>query len=588
MLYPRRFTLLASLLSALLLTSCEPVAKIDATYDLVVYGGTPSGAVAAKTAADEGLSVALVSPWESVSGMMGNGLSASDIGFWNAVSGEARTFFETSREAFKAESVAPYRHTPQFAEGYFTDLLETSGVTVYRKTRLETVRKETAEIRSLVFDKIHLGGSRFIDATYEGDLMAAAGVDHIIGRESASQYGETLAGVTEPDVIFDDRTPEPMAPSPFLSSNYVQMELGSADDRVMASTFRLCLTDDPDKRELISAPPNYRAEDFDFIAKKVDFPVEDYDYPDGLRLGWFHNPKGKGQGYLSGLYNLSTIPGGMYDLNANNGYGVINLPGFAESYLVAEWGDREKEVERLRYYVQGLIYTLQTSPAVSELYRDVQNTYREYGLCKGVFKGKDWPEVPYLREGRRMIGGTVLTQQDIFDNRTKTDAIFVGSYHIDLKETQYLTDGLNLLAEGKAYSPVPLYDVPYSAILPNAEQASNLLVTGTPSVSHVAWGSLRMEPELVMLGEAAGVAASISLAADTSVQNIEVQTLQNALRERGFEVEVTDICDNRIHRNFHDSLRRYRGLDMSTCDLTPFERRKFNQIGSVMDQYLKK
>ena len=362
--------------------------------------------------------------------------------------------------------------------------------------------------------------------------MARAGVSYTVGREGVDEYGEEMAGVQPGRTVLSHTGGLPLgfptsAPGP----------IGSADDRIQASNFRLCFTTTPGNRVPFPEPAGYDPAIYAVFTRYIEALTPVLGAPD---LSWF----------------LSIAPTihGKYDVND---IGVISLalPGANYAYPDGSVATRAAIDAWHRAYEEGLLYFLANDPSVPMAIRGEMATY---GLCRDEFTDNGyWPYELYLREGRRMIGASVLTSHDVDAIRSKPDIIAIGSSKLDLHVvSRYLDAKGNLRAEGQYWaSDRTSYAIPYSIMTPRRAEVTNLLVPVTSSASHVAQASLRMEPQYMMMGEAAGAAAALAAAAGTAVQDVDVTTLQARLQAAG--AVLTDPGDIGSSPFYRDIVRAY-------------------------------
>lgn len=508
---------LVAVLAALLATGSLLPLQVAAaqSHSVLVYGGTPAGVMAAVAARRNGAaSVLLLEPTAHLGGMVASGLNATDWGDKKTIGGVTREFF-SRMEAIEGTPAGRYSFQSRNAEQVYTDMLVEAGVGVRMSAplaegaaavvknghRIASVRTVSGEVFS---------ATQFIDATYEGDLMARAGVSYVIGREAASQYGEELAGVRPTRTVvngvggLDLGFPLVPAPGP----------LGSADGRIQDSNFRLCFTTVAANQVDFREPPGYDPATYAVVAAHV-----------AARIAAGQTPQ------LSWLLSLAPTVNGKYDVNDASGISIA-LPGANYGYPDGSYATRAAITELHRSYTEGFLYFLRNDPSIPAVLR---NAMAAYGLCRDEFTDNDhWPYLLYLREGRRMRGVGFLTEHDIQDVRSKPDIVAIASYRVDSHYVSRWIDGSgSLKVEGSFGSPSMRvnYAVPYRILTPKRAEASNLLVPVTISASHVAQSSLRMEPQYMMMGEAAGAAAV--LAGAGAVQDVHAPTLQSRLLAAG-------------------------------------------------------
>ena len=491
--------LLAGLFAVASVNAPAAGAESPVEADVVVYGGTPGGIMAAIAAAKAGQSVALIDLNNRVGGVVSGGLTASDMGDRAAVGGLSLEFFNRVakyyRDKYGADSEQVKRSRngtnfePSVAEAIFEQMLkEQPKIRLWRKNRFKSATVENGRITSLITEDTGTGGTRefrgrmFIDASYEGDLMAASGAPSTYGREGRDQYNEYLAGISEgPDK-------------------------GKADDRVMTYNYRVSITPEVSNRVLWPKPENYDPEPWRNMGRRV------------IR----ENLKDFGDILLNAKGRMG--PNRKLDLN------WADLAEANVGYVEGDWATREKVAQRYRDHFLSVLWYLQNDPELPEEFR--QNA-RNWGFPKDEFTDTgNFPFQLYVREARRMIGAYVLTEKDVSQDRYKADAIAAGSYGIDCHAVRFITIGKRKVVDSTPHNLVSSYDIPYRSIIP-ATTPENLLVPVCLSASHVAYCSVRMEPVFMMLGQAAGTAAALAIEGNTSVQKVNVEKLRADLRAQG-------------------------------------------------------
>jgi hypothetical protein len=510
----------------------DAVAPADSVRraDVLVYGGTASGVIAAVAAAREGKSVLLLEPGKHLGGMVSGGLGATDTGNQAMIGGYAKEFFDRVRRYYVQKYGADSRQAkdcsngfhfePHAAEHVFQDMIKEANVPVlYEQSRLLGVTKNGIAIDSV---KVRRGtgaavtwcvASVFIDASYEGDLMAKAMVGYTIGREARIQYGESLAGVQ----AFSPAHQWPAKISPFDDGHkllpFVQADPlsapGTGDKKVQAYNFRLCMTDREDNRVPFPKPADYDLRRYELLARHLAKK------PD-VQVGQLMNPV--------------RMPNGKTDTNNNGPFSTDHI-GANWAYAEADAATRTRIWRDHVEYTQGFLYFLANEPQSPESLRKEMS---RWGLAKDEFTDTDhWPHQLYVRESRRMIGSFVMTQADIMDNRTKEESVGVGSYNTDSHHVQRVVGPEGFaLNEGDFQVRVQPYAIPYRSLVPKSGECSNLLVPVCMSASHVAYGTVRMEPVYMILGHASGVAAALAIDGKIPVQQIAVAELQARLRRQ--------------------------------------------------------
>ncbi|MEW6249348.1 MAG: FAD-dependent oxidoreductase [Planctomycetota bacterium] len=507
-------------------------------YDVVVYGGTSAGVIAAVKAARMGRSVVLIEPGQHLGGMSSSGLGATDIGNKAAIGGLAREFYR--RVGAKYGQAEAWKFEPHVAEEVFADLVWEAGVPVAFGERLErrpddavprlppgTLLRVTATRargvrfvkraggsgdapRAIRIDALVMESGRafrgrvFIDATYEGDLLAAAGVSYTIGRESNATYGETLNGVqvgnatkhqfvkeVDPYVVPGDPASgllpgiEPAPPPPD----------GTGDHRVQAYNLRLCTTDVPENRRPWEKPADYDERKYELLLRNFDAGDD--------RVPW----------------HRVMVPNRKTDTN-NNFAISTDCIGMNYGYAQADYATRERVVREHRAWTAGLTWTLASHPRVPE---HVRREFQTWGRARDEFTDNDnWPYQLYAREARRMVADYVMTEHDCQgrkaaypvggDPPAATDPVGLAAYGMDSHNVQrYVDEHGHVRNEGDVqvhgFQPYP---ISYRAIVPRRGECANLLVPVCVSATHIAYGSIRMEPVFMVLGESAATTAALA------------------------------------------------------------------------------
>lgn len=499
-------------------------------FDLVVYGGTAGGVITAVAAAREGVKVVLLEPGRHLGGMATGGLSRTDYGRKEVIGGYALEFYWRVGDKYEMRRFgqdAAWYYEPKVGEQVFHEMLAEVGVTVRKEHRLREktgVRREGALLREIIMENgASFEGLIFADCTYEGDLMAQAGVSYTWGRESADQYGESLAG-------FRERTPYhqfTVDVSAYDEAGRLLPEVGpgkrerpgQGDKRVQAYNFRLILSDDPNNQIPFPKPPGYDPARYELLARLLKALTE---------------KEGRAP-RLNEVTLIAPIPNRKADFN-NRGAFSTDYIGKNYDYPEAGYSRRAEIVRDHIYYTQGFFYFLASDPRVPA---DLQREVRQWGLAKDEFTDTGgWPHQLYVREARRMVGEYVMTQKDIQTEVTKPDAIGMGSYNSDSHNVQRFANERGFAEnEGDMQVPVKPYHIPYRVMLPKRSEATNLLVPVCVSASHVAYSTLRMEPQYMIMGQAAGVAAAMAISTGRALHDLDVRALQQKLLEQGVVLE---------------------------------------------------
>lgn len=492
-------------------------------FDTVVYGGTAGGVMMAVAAAREGLTVALLEPTRHLGGMVTGGLSRTDFGKKEVIGGLALEFYQRAGKKYGRE--IEWMPEPRVAEAVLNEMIaEAKTISVHLEHRLKErggVAKRGLRITEITMENgARIQAAIFADASYEGDLLAQAGVSFTWGRESSAQYGESLAGVRPKDrnhqfdfpvSAYDDNKkllPEIQAEP--------RGEIGAGDRKVQAYNFRMILTNDPANRLPFTRPPGYDATRFELAAR------------------WFAGlVREKGR---APRMNEILLPG---QIAGKQKWDFNNRGAFSTDYIGRSWDYPNASYQRRaeiwadhKRYTEELFYFLVTDPRVP---KETQAEVSQFGIARDEFTDNgNWPYQLYVREARRMVGDFVVTQKDIQTELTKPDVIAMGSYNSDSHNVQrYVTPDGQAQNEGNMEVAVTPYHIPYRILLPKESQADNLLVPVCFSASHVTYSTLRMEPQYMMIGQAGGIAAKLAIAGKVPVQAIDRSELREKLRRLG-------------------------------------------------------
>ncbi|MBE2282187.1 MAG: FAD-dependent oxidoreductase [Prosthecobacter sp.] len=514
--------------------------------DVVVYGGTPAGIAAGVVAAREGASVVIIEPTKWVGGMVTGGLSRTDVGKEQTIGGFPREFF--TRAAAVRPGTTMWYAEPSVNLTTFQAMLKEAGVRVITAQSLKSITKDGARITSLTTsDGTTHTGEIFIDASYEGDLMAAAKVSHIVGRESRAQHGEPLAGyhpmpirprtveVMESDCpsiggtgpAYIHGTPASISgldadgkpifgvyPAP-------KLQPGDADHRTQSYNFRICVTQRPDIFVPFPKPANYDASRYELLLRLIQtFP--------GVRFGR--------------LFHVGAISHGKYDLNAQ-GLFSTDYPGANFDYPNGDAATRARIWQDHIDFIQGMLWFLGHDERVPQALREQTLSW---GLCRDEFADNDhWPYALYIREGRRMTGEHVMVQKDLQTDIFKDDSVGMGSFLIDCHIVQRILAPDGTVRDEGSFQDTPAlpYQIAYRSLTPKRAECANLLVPVCLSASHIACCSIRMEPVYMAMGHASGLAAVQALRGKTSVQEIDVAALRKQLLAQKAVLELPELAN---------------------------------------------
>ncbi len=492
-------------------------------FDVVVYGGTAGGVMTAVAAAREGLTVALLEPTKHLGGMVTGGLSRTDFGKKEVIGAIALEFYQRAGKKYGRD--IEWMPEPRIAEAVLNEMIaEAKTITVLLNHRLKEksgVKKQGTRITEITMENgARFVGAVFADATYEGDLMAQAKVEFTWGRESSAQYGESLAGVRPKDrnhqfdfavSAYDEN--KKLLPE---IQKEPRGEIGAGDRKVQAYNYRMILTNDPANRIPFAKPASYDPMRFELAARWLNGFVKD---------------KGRAPRMNEILLPAQVAGKQKWDFN-NRGAFSTDYIGKSWDYPNATYQRRAEIALDHKRYTQELFYFLQNDPRVS---KETQAEVTPFGIAKDEFTDNDhWPYQLYVREARRLVGGSVVTQKDIQTELTKPDVIAMGSYNSDSHNVQRcVTPEGYAQNEGNMEVSVTPYQIPYRILLPKQTQATNLLVPVCFSASHVTYSTLRMEPQYMLIGQAAGIAAKMAIENKVAVQAINTQQLSAKLKSLG-------------------------------------------------------
>jgi FAD dependent oxidoreductase len=556
-------SLLASLLATFVaLTATASAQAPSRQYDVVIYGGTAAAVIAAVQVTKMGKSVVIVSPDKHLGGLSSGGLGFTDTGDKSVIGGLSREFYQSvyqhystpagwkwqKREeygnkgqgtpAMDGEHRTMWIFEPHVAEQVFEERVKTYKIQVDRDQWLDRtpgngpskgVVKQGDRIVSIrTLSGRTYNGKMFIDATYEGDLMAAAGVSYTIGRESTKQYGEEWNGV-QVGVLHHKHhfgaVKEPISPYkipgdpksgvlPRISTDPPGVK-GDADKRVQAYNFRVCMTDHEPNRLPFPKPDGYDASQYELLLRIYN-------------AGWRET-----------FEKFDLIPNHKTDTNNHGPFSSDNI-GFNYDYPEASYERRREIIKEHVQYQQGLLYFMANDPRMP---KDVQAEFKKWGLAKDEFRDNgNWPHQLYIREARRMVGAFVMTENELQKRKATPDPVGMGSYTIDSHNVQrYITPEGYVQNEGDIGVRVEggPYQIAYGSIVPKRGETANLFVPVAVSSSHIAYGSIRMEPVFMILGQSAATAAVMAIDGNIAVQDVPYSALRERLLKDGQVLEYT-------------------------------------------------
>lgn len=534
---PIRPVCLLLLVASLLLAARREAAAVAPTpppaveADVVVYGATAAGLTSAIQVSRMGLKAVVVEASPHVGGMTTGGLSSSDVGKAWSIGGLASEFYSRVGKAYGSDERV-FHFEPKVAAAVFTEWLREAGVEVITREPLDLddgVVKRNGRIESIASESGRVfRGRMFIDASFEGDLMAKAGVSYTVGREPESQYGESIAGIRR-----GDRKPRPhytqgdkdhfttvvdayVTPGDPASGllpwvrkvDFATFVDGAGDEGVQAYNYRLCVTDDPANRIPFAKPEGYREIDHELLLRVLE----------------------SGDVRLPIL--IHKLPNRKFDWNSMHAVGT-DLPGASWPYPEANHEARARIAAEHALYAKGVMWTLANHPRVPE---SIRNQVSQHGWCRDEFTswGGFSPQL-YVREGRRMLAEHVVTQRVCMGREPCDDPVALGSFGLDSHAVRYFLDENGHVHRDGVFWIVPKkpYGLSWRAIVPKRSEVTNLVVPVCVSASHAAYGSLRMEPVYMALGHAAGAAAVFAIRAGGDVQDVAYDTLRERLLAEG-------------------------------------------------------
>ncbi len=533
------------------------VPRADKVWDVVVYGSSPAALTAAIEAQKQGKSVLIVSPERRIGGLTTGGLGATDIGHKSAYGGLALKFYQDvatyykNPKAWKYQKPSDYKapvelrgtetmwsFEPQAALDILTAWEKEHKLNILRGELLDRepggVFKDGSRITAFrtLSGKI-FAGKMFVDATYEGDLMAAAGVSYTVGREPNSRYGETLNGIQRARAIYHqfNKGVDPYVVKGDPSSGLlpgVEPDVadpdGSGDKRVQAYCFRMCLTDEPKNKMTFRRSATYDVRNYELLLRNLEaIDPKELEKNPRAWMPWINSP----------------MPNRKTDTNNRTGFST-DFIGRNYDWAEADYTTRDKIRREHWDYQQDLMWVLSNNPRVPA---PIRTEVARWGMCRDEFRdglGYGWQNQLYVREARRMIGETVMTEAYCRHQKKATRPVAMGSYWMDSHHVRrYVGKDGFVHNEGDVEIPVTKpYGIDYGAIVPKKAECTNLFVPVCLSASHIAFGSIRMEPVFFALGQSAGAAAALAIDANCAVQDVPYSKLRPALDAAGQVVEL--------------------------------------------------
>ncbi len=503
-------------------------ANADQRYDVVIYGGTSAGVVAAYQVKKLGKSVVIIAPDGHIGGLSSGGLGATDIGNKQAIGGMSRDFYKKLGKVYgQPES---WEFEPKEAMKIFQDMLAEMEIPVIYRKKIKTVRKSGAAITAITFVNTFgkedqstietINGKVFLDCTYEGDLFAKAKVSYAIGRENNEDYKEAYNGFYLPEYRKQSGGHQfPDGVSPYKipgdpKSGFVYgigdgkvVERGKGDRKLQAYNFRICLTDSVENQIPITKPADYKVERYELLGRL--FAAQ----PEVTKINSY--------------FIWSLMPNRKTDVNNRGGFST-DMIGANYNWPEADFDERLKIYKEHLTYTKGLLYFVTTDARVPA---EVRNHVRAWGYPKDEYTATEYftPQL-YIREGRRMIGEYVMTEHNCTGKEVVPDPIGMAAYTMDSHNTQRIVVNGMVKNEGNVevggFKPYP---ISYRSIVPKKKECTNLLVPVSLSSTHIAFGSIRMEPVFMILGQSAAFAAVQAIEEKKGVQDIDYPKLKTQL-----------------------------------------------------------
>ena len=519
-----------------LITFSAELTAAPASYDVITYGGTPAGIAASIHAARDGARTLLIEPTKHVGGLSTSGINTAESehmlawtigGFADEFYRRMGRYYEQNKERLTYPHKDKRLDTLYFfessvAEKTYLEMLKEAGVEVRYGASVDTVRKDGLKIVAITLtDGTELSAKAFVDASYEGDLMARAGVRYAVGREAGAEFGEEAAGIRFDKTPRKARTVDAQGKLlPGISAWAKDLKEGGAHRAPMNYNFRLTVAKDPQLQVPIPSPKNYDASRYALLA------------------GWLRDQAAQKKPVkLADLIDLYERRNGKFELN-NKQSAIISLGHFGGQF---DWPDagyaqRAQIYEDHLNYTLGLLHFLANDPAVPA---NVRSEMKSLGLHKDEFTDNGHlPYQLYVREARRMRGAYVMRQQDVQTERRKPDSIGMSSHFIDCHHVQRVAVSPDAFVnEGRIWRMGYANQIPYRAITPKAEECANLLVPGAASYTHVAFCTLRLESTWMIVGHAAGLAAAEIARKGIPAQSVDVPALQKKLQAQGQVVD---------------------------------------------------
>jgi hypothetical protein len=495
-------------------STCTPKEQ-PTTYDLCIYGGTSAGIIAGYAAEKLDMSVIVIEPSNHIGGLTTGGLGRTDIGNKYTVVGLSRDFYRQLGDHYNA--FEQWNFEPSAASRVFNQYINEVNLDIRRNHRLVNVQKSNRNIQSITCStdngEVSFDAKMFMDCTYEGDLLAKSGVSYTVGRESNDTYNETYNGVQLrkkhqfPDGIDPYNTEGDSSSGLLWGIQDEDLEpRGTGDDKVQAYNFRICLTDSVENMIPITRPENYDSTMFDLLVRLIEKRNNDN---------------------LYSYFIWSMMPHRKTDINNRGGFST-DMIGMNWDYPEASYEKRKKILQEHLDYTKGLLYFWGHDPRVP---KKARNSMLKWGYPKDEYVDNDHftPQL-YVREARRMIGEYVMTEHHCVGDSVVADPIALAAYTMDSHNCQRLVvDGMVKNEGNVEIGGFPPYPISYRSITPKEKECTNLLVPVCLSASHIAFGSIRMEPVFMVLGQVAAIAANEAMNKDLSVQDVDYKNIKNIM-----------------------------------------------------------
>jgi hypothetical protein len=499
------------------------VRPANSKVDICIYGGTAAGVIAAYTAKKMGKSVMLIEPGMHLGGMTSGGLGQTDIGNKYAISGLSLDFYRRLGKHYGR--FEQWIFEPHIAKKYLQQYLDEAGIKVDYQYRIVAANKSGSTLKSISLENSlkpdpssnkTVEAAMFIDCSYEGDLMARAGVSYAVGREANSDYNETINGVQLmkghqfPDGIDPYKIPgKPQSGLVWGISDEKLQPNGTGDKKAQAYNFRICLTSDPANLIPITEPEGYDASRYELLLRLMN-----------------KQPHAKA---LIDYFIWSKMPNNKTDINNRNGFST-DMIGMNYDYPDGDYATRARIIRDHEVYTKGLLYFVGHDPRVPQ---ELRNEMLKWGYPRDEYTDNgNWTPQLYIREARRMVGNYVMTQANCEAKEVVKDGVGMAAYTMDSHNTQRVVVNGMVKNEGNVevggFGPYP---ISYQSLVPKEKECINLLVPVCLSATHIAYGSIRMEPVFMVLAQSAATAAAMAIDAKVSVQKVNVAKLQQQLSQ---------------------------------------------------------